>query len=166
MAAGPHPRRDLTLMPRLGFDLSSARHGRGRCCHVPVLRIRFRPFSPLREVERQALERDGQVDALQLHVRRHLQRPGREVQHRLDAGRDHQIDDVLRRRGGHGDDGDADAVAARELLQVVDVVDRHAAARLLADLLAQVVEQRADFEPFLAEPGIVGEREARGCRRR
>ena len=51
-------------------------------------------------------------------------------------------------------------VAARELLQIVDVVDRHAAARLLADLRAQVVEQRGDLEAFLPEAGIVGEREA------
>ena len=40
-----------------------------------------------------------------------------------------------------------------------DVVDRHAAARLLADLLLQRVEQRRDLEPFLAEARIVGERE-------
>ena len=51
-------------------------------------------------------------------------------------------------------------VAARELLQIVDVVDRHAAARLLADLRAQVVEQRRDLEAFLAEARVVGEREA------
>ena len=62
--------------------------------------------------------------------------------------------------GRHGDDGDADAVAPRDLLEIVDVVDRHAAARLLADLVAQGVEQRRDLEPFLAEAGIVGEREA------
>ena len=68
--------------------------------------------------------------------RRHLQRAGREIQDRLDAGGDDQVDHVLRRRRRHGDHGDADAVAPRDLLQVVDVVDRHAAARLLADLLA------------------------------
>src|SRR5205814_9381341 len=39
-------------------------------------------FVAVREVERQALERDGQIDALQLHAARHPQRPGREVQHR------------------------------------------------------------------------------------
>src|SRR5678816_2435852 len=42
----------------------------------------------LSEVERQALERHGQVDALQLHVGRHLESTGREIQDRLDA-RDH-----------------------------------------------------------------------------
>ena len=112
------------------------------------------------EIKRQALERDGEIDALQLHVGRHLQRAGREVQHGLDPGRDHQIDHALCRRRGHGDDGDADAVAARVLLQIVDVEDRHAAARLLADLRAQVVEQRHDLEALLTEAGIVGEREA------
>ena len=71
-----------------------------------------------------------------------------------------RFEDVLRGRRRHGDDGDADAVAPRDLLQIVDVVDRHAAARLLADLLAQVVEERRDLEAFLAEARIVGEREA------
>src|SRR6185295_18002175 len=74
-------------------------------------------------------------------------------------GRDDEVEDLLRRRLRHGDDGDADAFAPRDFLEIVDVVDRHAAARLLADLLAQVVEQRRDLEAFLAEPGIVGERE-------
>src|SRR5437867_10445727 len=62
--------------------------------------------------------------------------------------------------GRHRDDGDADAVAPRDFLQIVDIVDRDAAARLLADLLAQIVEQREDLETFLAKPGIVGKREA------
>ena len=39
-------------------------------------------------------------------------------------------------------------------------MDRHAAARLLADLLAQRVEERRDLEAFLAEARVVGEREA------
>ena len=50
-------------------------------------------------------------------------------------------------------------VAARELLEIVDVEDRHAAARLLADLRAQVVEQRDDLEAFLPEARIVGQRQ-------
>src|SRR5439155_23621177 len=57
-----------------------------------------------------------------------------------------------------GDDGDADAVASREPLEVVDVVDRHAAARLLADLGAQVVEERGDLKTLPAKPRVVGER--------
>src|SRR5438445_2719312 len=42
----------------------------------------------------------------------------------------------------------------------MNVVDRHAAARFLTDLRAQVVEERDDLEAFLPESGIVGEREA------
>ena len=38
-------------------------------------------------------------------------------------------------------------------------MDRHAAARLLADFLLQRVEQRGDLEALLPEPGIVGEGE-------
>src|SRR6185503_16557825 len=114
----------------------------------------------LRQEERQALERHRQVDALQLHVGRHLQRAGRKIQHRLDAGGDHLPEHVLRRRRRHGDDGDADPFAPGHFLQVVDVVDRDAAARLLADFLFQRVEQRRDLEPFEAEAGIVGEGEA------
>src|SRR5262249_32914875 len=53
-----------------------------------------------------------------------------------------------------------DPLAARDLLQVVDVVDRHPAARLLTDFLSEIVEQRRDLEAFLAESRIVGEREA------
>src|SRR5262249_3237602 len=39
-------------------------------------------------------------------------------------------------------------------------VDRHAAARPLPDLGAEIVEERRDLEAFLPEAGIVGEREA------
>ncbi len=67
---------------------------------------------------------------------------------------------MLRRGGGHGDDGNADAVAARDLLEIVNVVNRHAAARLLSHFRAERIEQGGDLEAFLAEPGIVGEREA------
>src|SRR4029079_11863223 len=39
----------------------------------------------LRQEKRQVLERHGEIDAFQLHVRRHLERARREVQNRLDA---------------------------------------------------------------------------------
>src|SRR5688572_12692704 len=42
----------------------------------------------LSKKERQALQRHGEVHALDLHVGRHLQRARRKVQHRLDAGVD------------------------------------------------------------------------------
>jgi hypothetical protein len=38
-------------------------------------------------------------------------------------------------------------------------VNRDAAARLLPDLLAEVVEERRDLESFLAEPGVVSQGE-------
>ena len=47
-------------------------------------------------------------------------------------------------------------------LQLVDVEDRHAASRLLADLGAQVVEERHDLEAFL--PEARDSRRARGPR--
>ena len=49
--------------------------------------------------ERQALERDRQIHALQLHVGRHLQRARRKIQDRLDARGDDEVDDVLGRGG-------------------------------------------------------------------
>src|SRR5262249_16494689 len=68
--------------------------------------------------------------------------------------------DLLRRGRRHGNHGDLDALPARDFLEIVDVVNRHAAARLLADFLAQVVEQRRDLEALLPEARVVGEREA------
>src|SRR4051794_9535713 len=38
---------------------------------------------PLRQIERQALERDRQIHALEFHICRHFERAGREVQHRF-----------------------------------------------------------------------------------
>src|SRR6185503_6526947 len=60
---------------------------------------------------------------------------------------------------GNGQHGDADAVAAGEFLEVVDVEDWHAPARLLANFRALVVEERQDFESFLSEARVVGQRE-------
>ena len=131
---------------------------------LPALALLIAPLPPCEE-ERQALERNGQVDALQLHLRQDLKGSRREIQHRLDAGRDDEIEDVLGGGRRNGDDGDADAVAAGELLEIVDVVNGHAAARLLPDFLAQVVEERRNLEAFLPESGIVGQRQARDCRR-
>src|SRR5262249_6387314 len=96
-----------------------------------------------------------QIDALQLHVGRHLQRVWRKVQDGLDAGAHDQVDDVLRRRGRHGDDGDADAVAAGYFFQIANIEDGDARARLLPDLGREGVEQRANLEAFLSEPGVV-----------
>src|SRR5438045_1487836 len=111
------------------------------------------------QIEGQTFERHREIDALQLDIVRHLQRAGREIENRLDARRNHEIDDALRRRSGYGDHGNRDRVVPRELLQLVDVVDRHAATRLLTDFGAQVVEEREDLEPFLPKPGVIRQRE-------
>ena len=107
----------------------------------------------LREEERQAFERDRQVDAFQLHVRRHLQRPRRKIQHRLDAGGDDEAEHVLRRRRPARRSRRCGCLRASPLLQVVDVVDRHAAARLLADLLFSVSKSAVISNPSCRKPG-------------
>src|SRR5436853_3202182 len=132
---------------------------------LPLLPFSTFPLSlatvvPLREVERQALERHREVHALQLHIVRHVQRARREVENPLDAGGNDLIDDGLRMRRGDGDDGDIEPLTPRDALQLLDVVDRHAAARFVPDLLARRIEERGNLEAFLAEAGIVGEREA------
>src|SRR6476646_899277 len=86
----------------------------------------------LRQEKRQALERYREIHALQFDRIRHLQRTWGKVEDRLDARRHHEIDDMLRVRRGNGDDGDRDSVPARDPLQIVDVVNLHAEARLLA----------------------------------
>src|SRR5436853_3785912 len=51
---------------------------------------------PLGQIERQALERHGEVHALQLHIVRDMERARRKVQEALDARRHDLIDDRLR----------------------------------------------------------------------
>src|SRR5438094_3377473 len=113
----------------------------------------------LREKEREAFERDGEIHAFQLHVGRRLHRARRKIQHRFDPRGDDEVEYVLRRRGGHREHRDADPFALRDFLQIVDVVDRHAEPRLLPHLLGPVVEQRGDLEPFPPNSPIVGQRE-------
>jgi hypothetical protein len=48
----------------------------------------------------------------------------------------------------------------RDALQLLDVVDGHAATRLVADLVGRRVEERRNLETLLAETGVVREREA------
>src|SRR5690606_6170660 len=132
---------------------------RGRRGMAPSLAGRLFDAFP-RQEERQALERLREIDALQLHVGRHRQRSGGEIQDRADAGADDLVDDLLRRRRRHGDDGDADPLGPDDLLELPDVVDGHAAARDVADLLVQHVEERDDLEAFLPEPLVVRQGEA------
>src|SRR4051812_5523761 len=166
--------RDMVIVPRatasrlvIGLSPTSTIFTRPRtstCDKRPA-----RPAPPalllialtLREEKRQAFERHRQVDALQLHVWGYLQRAGRKIQDRLDAGRHHQPEHVLRVRRRNRNHRDANAVAARDLFQVGDVVNRHAASRLLADLLLQGVEQRRDLKSFLSKARIVGEGQAK-----
>src|SRR5262245_52076447 len=63
------------------------------CDSLPVLRAAMLFFA--REKERQALERDGQIDVLQLDDRRNLQRAGREIQNRPDPGLHDGVDHRL-----------------------------------------------------------------------
>src|SRR5690606_10151407 len=98
--------------------------------------------------------------ALELHVGRHRQRARREVQDGPDAGAGHLVDDLLGRRGRHRDDGDADALGPHDLLQLPDVVNGHAAARDVPDLLVEHVEERDDLEAFLPEARVIRQGEA------
>src|SRR6185436_15652664 len=65
----------------------------------------------------------------------------------------------LRRCRRHGNDRDADAVAPGVLLQILDVVNRYAATRLLPHLVLDVVEERGDLEPFLPKARVIGKRQ-------
>src|SRR5690348_5553805 len=109
----------------------------------------------LRQVEGQALERNRQIHALQLDVVGHLDRARREVQDSLDARADHLIDHRLRVLCGHGDHADIEAIATRDPLEVLHVVDRDAAARLVADLLAGGIEERRNLEAFFPKARII-----------
>src|SRR5687768_12088949 len=57
----------------------------------------------LREVQREGLQLDGEVDVLETDVPSHLQPRRREVQYRLDAGGHELIGDGLPRLRGHRD---------------------------------------------------------------
>src|SRR5262245_51202543 len=72
--------------------------GKPACPAPPALpALRFFAIALCQE-KRQALQRHCQIDALELHVRRRLQRARGEIEHRLDARGDNQVEDVLRGR--------------------------------------------------------------------
>src|SRR5687768_16934509 len=115
----------------------------------------------LREIEGQALQRDREVDALQLHVGWHpVERARGEVQDGLDAGGDDLIDHWLGVRRRHRDHRNIQALTPSNFLQILDIEDRHPTPRLAADLLVRRIEERRNLEPFLPEAWIVGERES------
>ena len=111
------------------------------------------------QVERQALERHGQIDALELHVERHPQSTRRKIEQRLDASLDNRIRYKLRRRGRYRDDRDRDPFPAGHPFQLPDIVNPHTAPRPVPDFDTQAVEERHDAEPLLTKAGIVGQGE-------
>src|SRR5262245_45094146 len=82
----------------------------------------------LRQVEREALERHSQIDALELDVLRNLQRARREVQDRFDSSSDHLLHNRLRVRRWNGDHRDVQTLTPNDPFELLDVVDRYAAA--------------------------------------
>ena len=52
-------------------------------------------------------------------------------------------------------------LATNDPLEFLDVVDRHAASRLVADLFVGGIEERRDLESFLTESGVVGKCETK-----
>jgi hypothetical protein len=114
---------------------------------------------PLGQVKRVAFKRNRQVNTLQLHAIRHMQGSRGKVEDSLDSRRHHLIDHRLGMRRGHRDDGNIEPFPPRNPFQLLDVVNRHAAAGFVADLFVCGVEQRGDFESFLPESWIVRERE-------
>src|SRR6476646_4346172 len=67
---------------------------RGSTCESPCVFVRLRIVGTvaLRQEERQALERHGQVHAFELDAARDFDRAGREIENSLHAGRDHCVD--------------------------------------------------------------------------
>src|SRR5262245_50044183 len=59
----------------------------------------------------------------------------------------------MRRR--HGDHRNVESLAPDDALEVLDVEDRDAAPRFVADLFIGRIEERRDLKPFLTESRIV-----------
>src|SRR5687767_14111727 len=79
--------------------------------------------SASRQKERQTLERDRQIDVLELHAARYLQRAWREIQNRANPAGDRQIDGLLGGLGRHGNHGDIDLPRPRKRLELLDGVN-------------------------------------------
>src|SRR5688572_28341785 len=87
---------------------------------------------PLGQIEREALQRHGQIHTLELYVFRYLQCARGEVENRLDACGKHLLHHRLSMRRGHGNDGNVQPLLLRHALQLADVVNRNPASRLVA----------------------------------
>src|ERR1051325_3902944 len=88
-----------------------------------------------------------------------MQRARRKVEDSLDARCHDLIDNGLRMRRGNRDDRDVEPLAAGDAPQILDRVDRHAAARFMANLVGRCIEERGNLETFLAKPGVIRKRE-------
>src|SRR5262245_51728198 len=78
----------------------SSRWGSTSARFASALRaLRATLLVPLRQVEGQALERDREIDALELDILWNLEGTGRKVQNRLDPGGDDLLDHRLRMGG-------------------------------------------------------------------
>ena len=89
-----------------------------------------------------------------------LSAPGEKFSTAFTPAADDLIQHRLRRFGRHGDYGDIDPFLADDALELADVVDGHAAPRLVADFGIGHVEERRDLEAFATKTGIVGQGQA------
>src|SRR5712664_1594264 len=112
---------------------------------------------PLREIKRQRLQLDREIDVLQAHLARHLEACRREIQDRADAGGDEPVADVLGGLAGYGDDGDLDAARLHLARHVAAVDDGHG-VHLARDLGGIVVDDGRDAKALAAEALVMEER--------
>ena len=107
-------------------------------------------------VEAQDLQLVRQVDPAHVDVVRHLQDGRGEVQDAAHARGDERVADVLRRLGRVGDDADAGALGAHDLVEVLERPDAPAGDDR-ADERRVGVEQRGDAEAAVVEAAVPGE---------
>src|SRR5687768_2323152 len=164
-------RINLRALPDMAID-PRATASRSVTGLSPTSTMRMRPLAStwvnlafvidsLSEIERQAFERHGQIDALHLDARWNFERAGRKIQDRLDPGVDRLIEHLLCRVGRHGDERDVDLLAPDNLLQLLQIMNGYAALRFVADLGLGDVEHGDNLEAFALESRIVGERQAK-----
>src|SRR6188508_82881 len=139
----------------VAFSLTSTIRTRPRASTCDSRRDSLMRLLTLGKVKRKTFERHRQIDALELHFRRHLECARGKVQDRLHARCNHQVNHGLSMRRRNGDDRDVEPFTPGDLLQFLDVVDGHATSRFVSDLLVGGVEQRGNLESFLAESRVI-----------
>src|SRR5437879_11389401 len=112
-----------------------------------------------RQVEREGLELDGEVDVLEPDVARQADPGRREVEHGLDPGGDELIGHRLGRLGRHRDDRHLHAPSLDLPREIARGEDRDT-VDLAADLRGIVVEDDGDPETLPPEAPVVEERRA------